>query len=175
VSIEEIQAAYYMVAATGVLVAAVFYVMNLRETTRNRRATLTNSLIQPFVTREYAKMNLELTKMKWDSFEDFQNKYDSRTNPENYEMRWPIFHLCDFIGYQYKTGLIDVGSVYNVAGLWIADYWLQFGDIIREYRKSDYPSDLFENWEYLAETLIKMRLLKDKDWNNKVKKVMETH
>ena len=29
VSFEEIQAAYYMVAATGVLVAAVYYVMNL--------------------------------------------------------------------------------------------------------------------------------------------------
>ena len=37
VSIEEIQAAYYMVAATGVLVAAVYYVMTLRTTQRNMK------------------------------------------------------------------------------------------------------------------------------------------
>jgi hypothetical protein len=40
VDLSEIQAAYYMVAATGVLVAAVFYIMNLREQRRNARLTL---------------------------------------------------------------------------------------------------------------------------------------
>jgi hypothetical protein len=37
VSFEEIQAAYYMVAATGVLVAAIYYIMNLRNAVRDRR------------------------------------------------------------------------------------------------------------------------------------------
>ncbi|MDH5364755.1 MAG: hypothetical protein OEY99_02855 [Aigarchaeota archaeon] len=40
VSFEEIQAAYYMVAATGVLVAAVFYVLNLRISRRNQELSL---------------------------------------------------------------------------------------------------------------------------------------
>jgi len=40
VSFEEIQAAYYMVAATGVLVAAVFYVLNLRISRRNQDLSL---------------------------------------------------------------------------------------------------------------------------------------
>lgn len=35
VSVEEIQVAYYMVAATGVLIAAVFYILNLRISQRN--------------------------------------------------------------------------------------------------------------------------------------------
>jgi hypothetical protein len=37
VDLAEIQAAYYMVAATGVLVAAVYYVMTLRTTQRNMK------------------------------------------------------------------------------------------------------------------------------------------
>jgi len=45
VTLEEIQSVYYIVAATGVLVAAVFYILNMRETTRNRRLTLTNNLM----------------------------------------------------------------------------------------------------------------------------------
>ncbi len=159
----------------GVCVAAIYYITNLRETTKNRRATLTTSLIQPFATREWAKMNLELTSMKWDSFEDFKNKYDSRVNPENYATRQMVYTLCDYIGYQHKTGLIDFDAIYHVAGFWIADYWHQFGDIIKEYRKLDYPSDYLENWEYIGEKLWKMKLQKDPDWNKKMKTVIETH
>ena len=58
-------------------------------------------------------MNLELTSMKWDSFEDFKKKYDSRVNPENYATRQAVYTLCDYIGYQYKTGLIDFDAVYK--------------------------------------------------------------
>jgi len=36
VDLAEIQAAYYMVAATGVLVAAAYYLMNIRTNQRNQ-------------------------------------------------------------------------------------------------------------------------------------------
>ena len=36
VDLAEIQAAYYMVAATGVLVAAIYYVYNMRAAERNK-------------------------------------------------------------------------------------------------------------------------------------------
>ena len=172
----------YIAGALGVCVAAGYYVMtlrvqqaNMKETMLNRRATLTNSLIQPFATKEWAKMNLELTSMKWDSFEDFKKKYDSRVNPENYATRQAVYTLCDYIGYQYKTGLIDFDAVYNVAGFWIADYWKEFGEVIREYRKSDYPSDYLENWEFIGEKLWRMKLEKDPEWGKKMSVVIETH
>jgi len=40
VSFEEIQAAYYMVAATGVLVAAVYYILNMRVAQKTSKQTL---------------------------------------------------------------------------------------------------------------------------------------
>ena len=40
VSFEEIQTAYYMVAATGVLIAAIYYVYNIRVTQGNMKQTL---------------------------------------------------------------------------------------------------------------------------------------
>jgi len=40
VDLAEIQAAYYMVAATGVLVAAIYYMMTLRTTQRNMKMNL---------------------------------------------------------------------------------------------------------------------------------------
>ena len=47
VSFEEIQTAYYMVAATGVLVAVAYYIFNLREVGLSRRISFTNNFILP--------------------------------------------------------------------------------------------------------------------------------
>ena len=164
-----------LVTAVSVTVAAIYYIINLRETAKNRRATLTNSIIQPFTTKEFALTWNVFNRMKWDSFDDFQKKYDSRTNPENFALRISFWNLCDSIGYQYRSGLIDIGTIYNVAGIWIADAWFMFGPVIREYRKLDYPKNIYENFEYLAGVLGKMIGQKDSDWDKKMEQVVLTH
>lgn len=98
VDVTLLQSISWVATATGVCIAAFYYIVNLRETTKNRRAALTNNLIQPFTTKEFVNIWLEFTKMKWDSFEDFKNKYDSRVNPENFSLRLSFFNLCDSIG-----------------------------------------------------------------------------
>jgi hypothetical protein len=40
VELAEIQTAYYMVAATGVLIAAIYYIFNMRATLQTRQAQL---------------------------------------------------------------------------------------------------------------------------------------
>ena len=164
VDISVLQPVSWVAAAIGVCIAAFYYVVNLRETSRNRRATLTNSMIQPFTTKEFAKIWLDLIAMKWDSFDDFKAKYDSRVNPDNFSTRMPFFNLLDSIGYQYRSGLIDIGTVYNVAGIWITSAWTEFGQVIKEYRKSDYPIDFYENWENLAGVFSEMRKQRDADY-----------
>jgi len=158
-----------LVTAASVTIASIYYMINLRETTKNRRAALTNNLIQFFTTKEFAyTWDALINKMKWDSFDDFLKKYDSRVNPENFALRISFWNLCDSIGYQYRTGLIDIGTVYNVAGLWIGGAWVLFGSVIKEYRKLDYPRDLYENFEYLAEVIASMRAQRDSDWEKKM-------
>ena len=49
VTIEEIQAAYYMVAATGVLVAAVYYIYNIRVNQKAVKTTLETRQTQLFM------------------------------------------------------------------------------------------------------------------------------
>ena len=165
----------WVAAAIGVCIAAFYYIMNLRETTRNRRATLTNSLIQTFTTPEFGILWHDFTVMKWSDFEDFKSKYDSRVNPENFSKRIAFWNLCDSIGYQYRTGLIDIGTIYSVAGTWIAYSWEQFGSVIRDYRKSDYPVDMYSNWESLSNVLSDMRKQKDVEWKKKGEIVRATH
>ena len=49
VDLAEIQAAYYMVAATGVLVAAGYYILNMRASQRNMQLTLEARQTQIFL------------------------------------------------------------------------------------------------------------------------------
>ena len=74
VDLVEIQATYYMVAATGVLVATMYYIMNLRETRRNGRITLTNNLIQMFFKSESNRITIELLHTEWT---DYSNSRES--------------------------------------------------------------------------------------------------
>lgn len=175
VELADIQAAYYMVAATGVLVAAAFYILNLRETTRNRRATLTNNLMESFLSEEGSRRYLELISMQWSDFDDFKEKYDSRVNVNNFVRRAAFWNSCDLVGYQYEAGLIDIGTVYNTYGTWIIRGWLKFKPIIEEYRKTDWSRDQYEHWERLADVLGKMKSKKDELWSSKAESVFTTH
>ena len=106
-------------AGIGVGVAAFYYALNLRETTRNRRATLTTNLLQTFLSEEGALRLLDLLSMKWDDIDDYIKKYDSSVNRENYAKRVAFWNSCDMLGYQYKTGIIDIETIYNLAGNWV--------------------------------------------------------
>lgn|GEM_PF-3213385 len=145
-----IQAAYYMVAATGVLVAAVFYVLNLREITKSRRITLTNTMMMPFMSEEGNRLFIDLVNMQWDDLDDFKRRYDSRTNPENYAKRGAMWNLCENFGRLYREGLIDLETL-DLGSNGIIQYmWVKFKPVIEMYRRSDYGSHAYENFEYVA-------------------------
>ncbi len=61
-----------MVAATGVLVAAVFYILNLRVSQRTLRINTTNNLFQSFASEEGQKRWIELMNMKWSNYDDLE-------------------------------------------------------------------------------------------------------
>lgn len=152
----EIQVAYYMVAATGVLVAALYYIVNLRETTRNRRITLTNNLMQTFTSEEGLRRFEELWKMEWTDFEDFIRKYDSTVNTDNFVKRTSAMLTCEILGRQYRSGLIDFETLLVVCSTTVPQLWAKFKPIILEYRRRGvYLKFELENFEYLAEEIVR--------------------
>ena len=165
--LSEIQAAYYMVAATGVIIAAVFYVLNMRETMRNRRAGLTQSMLEIFSSFEGFKRILKLYDMKWESFDDYMKKYDSTVNPDNAAMRHEIWDACDVLGHMWREGIIDKNMIYDRARAHITMLWIKFKPIIEEYRKSELPKDTWSNWEYLAKELDATTMRYDETWSSK--------
>lgn len=87
--------------------AAFYYAMNLRETTRNRHVIFTTNLMQILYSKEGFGDFFDLVYMKWDNFDDFLAKYDSANNRENCIMKVSYWARMDTIGAQYRLGLID--------------------------------------------------------------------
>ena len=171
VDLSLLQSVSYIAGALGVFIAAVFYVLNLRETTKNRRISYTNTVIQQFLTEEGQRRNIDCYSMQWTDFEDFKKKYDSRVNPENYAKRMSLWLLYDSIGYLYKSGLIDLDTVSNVGGRIIVWDWLKFKPIIEEYRKTDLGPHGFSNFEYLAEAVLRRQERIDPDVRDRMVRV----
>ena len=163
-----LQSASYVAAAIGVCVAAVYYVMNLRETGKNRKIAFTNNFMQSFMTLEAERVYIELMHMKWSSFEDFEKKYDSTINEDNYAKRDFMFSWCDRVGWQLKAGLIDRETFYQIMGEWIMLLWMKFKPIFYHYREiGEMSEDDYGNFEYASREMARMKLERSPKWRGK--------
>jgi len=144
-----------MVAATGVLVAAFYYVMNLRETNRNRRITTTTTLIQSLLTLDTLRIEAEMYEMKWKDWDDFRSKYDSSVNIDNFTYRMRLWGIYEAIGTLYRSGLLDMKSLFCVTSISIVAVWVKFKPIIEEYRRVSIGREGYRNWEYVANEVAK--------------------
>ena len=116
------------IAAIGVCVAAIYYVMtlrtqqeNLKETMKNRRAIFSNNLLSTFLSENGMLDWMDLANMQWSDWDDYKKKYDSSVNRENFGKRVAFFNTCQAIGYQYMSGAVDLETIYHVCGQYIID------------------------------------------------------
>ena len=173
----DLQLAGVLITATSVTIAAIFYVINLRETTKNRKITLTTTLMHPFcMTEEGMRLFIDLTAMNWKDIEDFKAKYDSRVNPENYSKRFAFWNMCENFGRLYREGLIDLETLYGGSNFLIQISWTKFKPVIEAYRGGDFSVNHLENWEYLAGKLNEFHLKKTgEDYNAKMESILAGH
>jgi len=150
VSFQDVQTAYYMVAATGVLVAAVFYVLNMKATLQTRQAQLFTSLQKDMNDYQGQLRARELYYMKWDSYDDFEKKYGSDNNPESYAMRISSWTWYNSLGLMLKQGLLNEDNVYDYVGTAVILTWSHWEAIIREQRVRYMGPDWMGFYEYAA-------------------------
>ena len=141
-------------AALSFVIAAIYYSMNIREAKRNRRITLTNTVLQPFMTEEGYSKIMDLYAMEWSSLDDFNSKYDHRADRENAARRLAMWNMFETIGMLYREGLLDIKTLYGGSGGVISVLWFKFKPIIEMYRGADFDERAYENFEYLAERLL---------------------
>jgi sulfur relay (sulfurtransferase) DsrC/TusE family protein len=160
VELAEIQVAYYMVAATGVLVAAFYYIYNMRASERNKKIQLSISIADRIGSKEFMRDYVTLLLLDWKDTDDFLKKYDASVNTEasreHFAQRHAVWLAYDNVGYLMHQGLLDEEIVFNAAGHDSIDIWARYWPVINYYRKREVGPRWYENFEFLAKTMWKM-------------------
>jgi hypothetical protein len=169
-----LQSLSYMAGALGVCVAAIYYVLNLREINRNRRASFANNLQQNFQNEDWQNRFMETMNMQWIDFEDFKRKYDSSVNRISYARRHSVLISYDNLAQQYRHGVIDLDSFTDIWAFGVVMCWYKYKPIIDAYRGWQYPEGAFSDFEHLADMLQKRLTAKDPDFMSKMNTFFDT-
>jgi hypothetical protein len=182
VSFQDIQTAYYMMAATGVLVAAVFYILNLRmsqrnqeismknqelmlkaqeQTLENRRIEMLDNIAVRVSSEESMKIFYELMNHDWTDYADFNTKYGSENNLDATAKRISRYNSYNRMGTWMRRGLVNIVELYDLMGPGVAYFWEKYKPIIEETRRRTSGPDYCRNMEYLAAEMLKFMQSKD--------------
>jgi hypothetical protein len=161
-----VQMVSWVATAIGVCVAAIYYILNLRNTQKNMQMTLETRQAQLFMQiydrqtdPEFQKRRAMLMKMQWIDCDDFIKKYGDyfndkkEANMEVYSSLWSVQNYLEGIGVLVKRRLIDPTLVDDLISGMIIRMWEKFRPLFLEFRKRyEYPQ--FEEWtEYLYEEI----------------------
>jgi len=138
-----------MVAATGVLLAALYYILNIRTTRQTRQAQLFMSIYSTYSSTEFLKAWSEIMNYPFKDYDDFESKYGFEVNPDAMVKGRMVNAYLEGIGVLMKKGLIDSSIVDDLMSGTIIRYWEKYEPYILEYRKRrDWPQT-GEHVEYL--------------------------
>jgi hypothetical protein len=143
VELAEIQTIYYMVAATGVLVAAVFYILNLRAQQENMKQTLATRKAQILSDIELFASSLPPNKtftqvvyqQQFKTYEEWLRKYSAPVDPESYSNLLAAHAQTNYMGGLVYEGITDLDHLLRITPpLWIMLIWERISPVILEWR-----------------------------------------
>jgi hypothetical protein len=150
--------------ATGVCFAAYYYIITLKNNQRALRINMTNNLLQFHTSVEGQKIWMELLNMKWSSYDDFEKKYGSDNNIDNFAKRQSTWNLYNILGKQLKAGILDGETIYNVSASGPIWTWAKFKLILEENKRRYTGKGSWDGFEYLVNEMMRMRLEKDPEY-----------
>ncbi len=151
VELAEIQAAYYMVAATGVLVAAIYYILNMKATLQTRQAQLFMGMYQGYYSKDL--MEAEYNMGKW-VLKDADDTMKMLKELDGYRAWNTMITYSEGIGVLVREGLIDIGLVSKLMSGGIISFWEKNGASFIDFReKFNWPRAAIEV-EYLYNRVI---------------------
>jgi hypothetical protein len=149
VDLAEIQAAYYMVAATGVLVAAVFYILNLRMVQKKMKLDAT-MIYGALITNkdQVPEWRHLLYDTDFTSWEDWDKRY--RTNPKEYENIFIVAGAINQLGVMVKEKVVDPELLLTIISpIWVKGVWAKISPMVYGYRTAYHDPSFYKYAEFL--------------------------
>jgi hypothetical protein len=133
VDITEISA---MVAAAGVLIGVVYYILDMRNQTKQRQMDMVMRLYSTFMSKELSESLLVIMGLEYRDYNDFVEKY-GMPSPEKpvwiaYMM---VTNFFNEVGMLLHRKFIDIESVDELFAFRVALFWEKLKPLIEDMRK----------------------------------------
>jgi len=177
-----VEITYQMVLSTlqtlALVVGIVYYITIMRnqqktrelalkaqeQATETRQTQMFMQIYHQVSSKSFQRNWIELMNMEWDDYDDFERKYGSDNNPENFAMRSSIWMAMNGVGAMLLDGLIEPERLVRLVGQGSQFLWAKFKPIIYEQRVRYGMPNAYYYFEYLAETLEKELLRQNEDF-----------
>ena len=158
-----LQSASYVAAEIGVCIAAIYYVMTLRVQQRNAKTTTETRQIQLLMqisqlamSYEGEKRYVEYMNMQWSDYDDFENKYGSDNNPDNFALRQSFNVYFNTLGNLLKHKLVEPDLIYDQCGPDIMWSWGKYRGVYEKMREAYSNPALYAGWEYANDEMVRV-------------------
>jgi hypothetical protein len=145
VELNEILTVYYIIAATGVLVAAVYYIMNLRNAEKERRRQNILMRMPPMDKTWYDCYSYLYFTLRGDYTD---KEWNEKIQGPEYFAKWSyVVRYYNLVGVLYTEGLMSIEDIVKVyAPGSIIDMFERHWSVIANSRLNSYGKDSNPNY-----------------------------
>ena len=169
-----VEITYQIVLSTlqtiALIVGITYYLIIMRNSQRaqqlqleTRQSQALTSMMQWQTSKEAWRDHVEWSKMDWEDYDDFEDKYGSDVNPEHYILRQIKVGYYNRIGLLIKYGVIDKNFAYDMGGTDYIQQWNKYGEIVKIQRELYDIPNYGIHWEYLYDEMVKIAKQKGHD------------
>lgn len=151
-----------LAAIAGVIIGLSYYILTIRNQNKARQTVAIIQLHQHKTSPEENTRFWKLLALKWEDHDDYQKKYGPLGSPDEEQTRSMVSAEWGFyegLGFMLKKGLVDLETVYSLFGVRCTMMWYKYETLIDGVRSMENfggGSRIYENFEYLANEIIKM-------------------
>jgi hypothetical protein len=145
-----------MVAAIGVIVAATYYVFNIKNSSKlmettleTRQAQLFMQVFQRFNEPDFFDKYTHFLSWKWKDYEDYISKYGQKVNPEAWYSEGSIAAFFNGVGLLLYMDLLDIKLIHGLLYIHIKLFWEKVKPVSYEMRERLQLPQIDEWVEYL--------------------------
>jgi hypothetical protein len=154
VDITEVSA---VVAAAGVLIGVVYYILDMRHQRQVRQTDFITRLYSTYGSKEFHDMVMEIQSLQFNDYEDFVKKYGPwfSKGPAQTAIYIVATYLSE-VGVIVRRKIIDIDFFYDIFGsAAVSINWEKLKPLILGIREERHNPSVFSPFEYLYNELQK--------------------
>jgi hypothetical protein len=170
VDIYEISA---MVAAAGIVVGVVYYILDIRYNMKARETEISRMFTSEYVSDQGLQRYATVMTLEWKDHEDFMKKY-GYSNPEMFGKWVSQFFAHEAMGGLLRNKVIRAQTLYTLGGYGAIWLWDKYKDIIQSRRDVAWGRDYMSDFEFFAQEMLKIKLRNDPSFKDKLETYRRT-